>query len=58
MIVLSRSLDWGRRSKSTERGIEDKHNTPITETGNVSKKKVDKIKLALMKKSRNLAVLL
>ena len=43
MIVLSRSLDWGRRSKSTERGTEDKHNTSITETGNVSKKKVDKI---------------
>ena len=28
---LNRQRDWSGRSKSTERSIEDKHNTPITE---------------------------
>ena len=32
MVVLSSEQDWSRRSKSPERCIEDKHNTPITES--------------------------
>ena len=41
--ILNRQLHWSGRSKSTERSIENQHNTPITASVLSSKKKVRKM---------------